>query len=62
MLNVAYAQSGGALGSSPGPEPGSLLPAYLQDPIVLALHTGLCCGDIFNLQWKEVDFDRRRLK
>jgi len=36
-------------------------PSYLQDMIVFALNTGLRCGDIFNLQWKEVDFDRRRL-
>jgi integrase len=36
-------------------------PSYLQDMILFALNTGLRCGDIFNLQWKEVDFERRRL-
>lgn len=36
-------------------------PSYLQDMIVFALNTGLRCGDIFNLQWKEVDFEKRRL-
>jgi integrase len=36
-------------------------PAYLQDMIVFALNTGLRSGDIFNLHWKEVDFERRRL-
>ena len=29
--------------------------------IIFALNTGLRCGDIFKLQWKEVDFERRRL-
>jgi integrase len=36
-------------------------PAYLQDMLVFALNTGLRCGDIFNLQWKEVDLQKRRL-
>jgi integrase len=36
-------------------------PSYLQDMIIFGLNTGLRCGDIFNLQWKEVDFERRRL-
>jgi integrase len=36
-------------------------PSYLQDMIVFALNTGLRSGDIFNLHWKEVDFESRRL-
>jgi integrase len=36
-------------------------PSYLQDMIVFALNTGLRCGDIFKLQWEEVDFEQRRL-
>jgi len=36
-------------------------PAYLQDMVVFALNTGLRCGDIFNLQWKEVDLEKRRM-
>lgn len=36
-------------------------PPYLQDMIVFAINTGLRCGDIFDLQWEEVDFDGRRL-
>jgi integrase len=36
-------------------------PPYLQDMIVFALNTGLRSGDIFNLQWKEVDLEQRRL-
>lgn len=37
-------------------------PPYLQDMIVFAINTGLRCGDIFDLQWEEVDFEGRRLK
>jgi integrase len=36
-------------------------PSYLQDMIVFALNTGLRSEDIFNLQWKEVDLETRRL-
>src|ERR1043166_3919768 len=44
---------------------GALLaycPPYLQDMIVFAIHTGLRCGDIFDLKWEEVDFQKRRQK
>lgn len=36
-------------------------PPYLQDMIVFAINTGLRCGDIFDLQWEEVDSQERRL-
>jgi integrase len=39
----------------------SRCPPYLQDMILFALHTGLRSGDIFNLQWEEVDMQARRL-
>ncbi len=35
-------------------------PPYLQDMIVFALNTGLRCGDIFKLNWEEVNFEERR--
>jgi integrase len=37
-------------------------PSYLQDMIVFAVNTGLRSGEIFNLKWEDVDFERRRLK
>jgi integrase len=36
-------------------------PPYLRDMIVLALNTGLRSGDIFKLQWEEVDLEQRQL-
>ena len=36
-------------------------PSYVQDMVVFALNTGLRSGDIFNLQWKEVDLETLRL-
>jgi integrase len=36
-------------------------PPYLQDMIVFALNTGLRSGDIFKLQWEEVDLEQRQL-
>jgi len=37
-------------------------PPYLQDMIVFAINTGLRCGDIFKMQWEEVDLEAPRLK
>lgn len=36
-------------------------PPYLREMIVFAINTGLRCGDIFHLQWEEVDLEQRRL-
>jgi integrase len=36
-------------------------PPYLRELILFAINTGLRCGDIFHLQWQEVDFEQRRL-
>ena len=37
-------------------------PPYLRDMILFAINTGLRTSDIFNLEWKEVDIEHRRLK
>ena len=37
-------------------------PPYLRELIVFAINTGLRTGDIFNLQWVEVDIENQRLK
>jgi integrase len=37
-------------------------PPYLRDMIRFAINTGLRTSDIFNLEWKEVDIEHRRLK
>src|ERR1035438_8217655 len=37
-------------------------PPYLRDMILFAINTGLRTGDIFNLQWNEVDIEQQRLK
>ncbi len=37
-------------------------PPYLRDMILFAINTGLRTGDIFNLEWTEVDIEQRRLK
>jgi integrase len=34
---------------------------YLRELIVFAINTGLRCGDIFHLQWQEVDLEQQRL-
>ena len=36
-------------------------PPYLRELILFAINTGLRCGDIFDLQWQEVDLEQRRL-
>jgi integrase len=36
-------------------------PPYLRELILFAINTGLRCGDIFHLQWQEVDLEQRRL-
>ncbi len=36
-------------------------PPYLRELILFAINTGLRCGDIFELQWQEVDLEQRRL-
>ena len=45
-------------------EEASLLaasPAWLQDIITFALHTGMRRGEILNLQWQDIDFGRETL-
>jgi integrase len=37
-------------------------PPYLRELITFAINTGLRTSDIFNLQWKEVELDQKRLK
>lgn len=37
-------------------------PPYMRELIVFAIHTGLRCGDLFKLSWKEVDLDKRRIQ
>jgi integrase len=37
-------------------------PPYLRDRILVAINTGLRTSDIFNLEWREVDIEQRRLK
>jgi integrase len=37
-------------------------PPYLRDMILFAINTGLRTSDIFNLEWREVDIEQRRLK
>ena len=36
-------------------------PPYLRELILFAINTGLRCGDIFHLQWQEVDLEQRRV-
>jgi integrase len=36
-------------------------PPYLREMILFAIHTGLRCGDIFDLRWEEVDLEQRRI-
>jgi integrase len=37
-------------------------PPYLREMILFALNIGLRTNEIFNLKWKEVDIEQRRLK
>lgn len=36
-------------------------PSWLRPFLVTALHTGMRKGEILNLEWKDIDFDRRML-
>jgi integrase len=36
-------------------------PPYLRELVLFAINTGLRCGDIFHLQWQEVDLEQKRL-
>jgi integrase len=49
---------------SEGQEKALLLasPPYLREMVIFAINTGLRTSDIYNLQWKEVDIEQRRLK
>jgi excisionase family DNA binding protein len=46
-------------------EEGKLLdacPSYLKQIVIFALHTGMRRGEILNLKWQNVDFDKREIK
>jgi len=35
---------------------------YLEEKIILAIHTGLRCGSLFNLRWDQIDFANRVMR
>jgi len=36
-------------------------PSYLKSMIMVGLHTGMRKGEVFNLKWENVDFDRKQI-
>ena len=36
-------------------------PPYLRELILFAVNTGLRCGDVFTLEWEDVDIEEKRL-
>jgi excisionase family DNA binding protein len=37
-------------------------PSYLKQMVIFALHTGMRKGEILNLKWQDVDFDKKEIR